>query len=436
LKTGEESSDDAPTSTARERWLVAVLTVASMLAYIDKNIVSLMVIAIQKDLGLRPAQVTLALGTAFAIANILISIPAGWLADRVQRRWIVAVAIALWSMMAIACGNVVGFVSLMLARAGVGLAEGLLPPSCYSMLGDAVPPRRRARALSIFSMSNLAGTGLAFLGGGILLGLLSKVDLSWLPLIGHLPPWGLALVLTGATGFPLVLLVFLLREPERRTTTARQQASWGDVVRALAARRRTLVPLAVFSIAHAMLANSVNLWLSPLLISRFGLAPAQIGMIMGALLLTGGPLGLFIAGASIDRLNRTTGKGAERVALIAAIFIFPCAMLGALATSETVVWLAMGAFVLVSATYLLVTASIVTRELPPPVVGRGIALFLLAQGLLGVGVAPTLTALAVETIFAGSSQAIGHAMALMHGIYAVIGIFAALLLLKQKESVA
>lgn len=426
----------APVSAPwRQWWLVGVLTIASMLAYIDKNIVSLMVIAIQKDLELRPAQVTLALGTAFAIANILISIPAGWLADRVQRRWIVATAIMLWSVMAIACGNVVGFASLLLARAGVGLAEGLLPPACYSMIGEAVSPQRRARALGVFSMSNLVGTGLAFLGGGILLGLLSRIDTSALPLVGHLPPWGLALVITGATGFPLVLLVFLFREPERRASASQRQPSWGEVMRALASQRGTLIPLAIFSVAHAMLTNSVNLWVAPLLIGRFGLAPAQIGMASGALLLTAGPIGLFAAGALIDRLNRKAGNGAQRVALIVAAIMLPCAILHGLAASQQVFWFWQAVLLLVATTYMLVTSSIITRELPPAMVGRAIAIFLLLQGLLGVGVAPTLTALAIETVFAGSSQPIGHAMALIHGLYAIIALGAAIALFwREKDS--
>ncbi|ABQ68040.1 major facilitator superfamily MFS_1 [Rhizorhabdus wittichii RW1] len=434
-----DSRRAAPTGTApwREWWLVGVLTVASMLAYIDKNIVSLMVVSIQKDLGLRPAQVTLALGTAFAIANILISIPAGWLADRVQRRSIVAVAILLWSAMAIACGNVTGFVTLLLARAGVGLAEGLLPPACYSMIGDGVSPQRRARALGVFSMSNLVGTGLAFLGGGLLLGLLGRVDYSGLPLVGHLPPWGLALVITGALGFPLLLLVFLFREPKRHEAAGDQAAaspeppSWSEVLRALAARRGMLVPLAIFSVAHAMLTNSVNLWIAPLLMGRFGLTPAQIGTLSGALLLTAGPIGLFVAGAVIDRLNRQGRHGAQLIALVVAAIMLPCAIFHGLAATQASFWFWQALLLLVATTYLLVTSSIVTRELPPAMVGRAIAIFLLLQGLLGVGLAPTLTALAIETVFAGDAQPIGHAMATMHGAYAAVALVAAIVMFRR-----
>lgn len=420
----------------RQWWLVGVLTIASMLAYIDKNIVSLMIVAIQKDLGLRPAQVTLALGTAFAVANILISVPAGWLADRVQRRWIVATAITLWSWMAIACGNATGFVTLLLARAGVGLAEGLLPPACYSMIGDGVSPHRRARALGIFSMSNLVGTGLAFLGGGILLGVLSRIDHSALPLVGHLPSWGLALVITGLLGLPLPLLIFTFREPTRRKSGGHEaaggdQPSWREVLRALSSRRRLFVPLAIFSVAHAMLTNSVNLWIAPMLIARFGMTPAQIGAISGMLLLTAGPIGLFVAGSVIDRVNRRSGRGAQIIALAVAAIMLPCAVFHGLASTQAVFWFWQASLLLVATTYLLVTSSIVTRELPPAMVGRAIAIFLLLQGLLGVGLAPTLTALAIETVFSGSSQPIGHAMAAIHGLYAAVALAAAIVMFRR-----
>ena len=196
-------------------WLVAVLTAVSTLAYIDKNIVALMIVPIRAELGLTPTQAAFALGSAFAVANLCVTIPAGWLADRGDRRMIIMLAMSAWSILTVTSAFSQGFFTLLLARAGVGLAEGLLPPACYSLIRQSVALDHRGRALSIFSMSALVGSGLAFLLGGFALAFLEGVDISALPLIGHLPTWGVTLFATGMLGIPVALLILSLTEPHR-----------------------------------------------------------------------------------------------------------------------------------------------------------------------------------------------------------------------------
>lgn len=77
-------------SILRQWGLVACLTVVSMLAQVDKNILVLMVGPIQRDFGASDVQISLLIGAAFAVANIVVGLPAGWLADRVNRRVVIA----------------------------------------------------------------------------------------------------------------------------------------------------------------------------------------------------------------------------------------------------------------------------------------------------------------------------------------------------------
>lgn len=428
-----QAMDTKAESPKAQWWLVAVLTWLSTLSYIDKNIVALMIAPIKSDLALSPTEVTIAIGSAFALANVLIVVPAGMLADRVDRRLIIWAAVTAWSIMTIACGAATGFWSLLLTRAGIGLAEGLLPPACYSLIRDRVSLSRRARALSIFSMGTLAGSGIAFLGGGLLLGFLSRSEMPAIPFLENVPPWGETLMLIGLTGFPLSLLVFTLRDGQRSTSSVKRDLpGLAAIFREMGLHRKTLSLLAVFSIANAMMANSNALWTVPLVEGRFGFPPSYIGAGIGLQLLTLGPIGLFAAGFIIDKLEPKTGRGTQTVALVVSLLLLVAYIMTPLASTITEFWFWQCLMVPISGIYFVVTANLVSRLLPANVTGRVIAFFLLLQGLIGVGLAPTLTALAIETVFASSDQPIAVAMSVIHGLYAAIAVMAAIFLFRQR----
>lgn len=409
-------------SPSRQWWLVICLTLFSTLAYIDKNIIVLMLRSIQTDLNLTFTQTTLAIGTAFAFANVLIGIPAGWMADRYQRRSIVAVAVALWSLMAILCGVASGFITLFLVRAGVGMAEGLLPPSSYSLIKDGVSPSRHGRAFSIFGMSVLVGTGLAFVVGGLLIGYVVRHDFSDIPLLGQMKPWAIAIALVGLAGFPLALLAFTFSEPSRQISRAKSEVSFAEIWRFIGKERAILIPLAGFSVAHVMLTNSLNLWVPPLLNLRFGLTPAQMGFPLGMLLLISGPIGLIAAGYLIDKLDAAGRYGSAITAILVSVPLALLAVVHALVPTLEQFWIVQGSLLLFATTYLVVTSTVIARIAPSAMMGRLIALYLVIQGVLGIGIAPTLTALVVEHVFVGTAQPIPTSMATVHGLYGLIGL--------------
>ena len=424
-------------SASRQWWMVGALTILSMLAYIDKNVVVLMLKPIQLDLGISAAQATLAIGTAFAAANLIVGLPSGWLADRADRRIVIWAAVSLWSVMAVLCGFATSFLMLMLVRGGVGFAEGLLPPSCYSFIKDGVSPARRARALSVFAMSILVGTGVAFLLGGLLIGFLTSHDFSTVPLFGKMRPWAQAVALIGLAGVPVSLLVFTIRDPGRLTSMRSQdEPRLRDAFGHLIARRGVFIPLAVFSVASAMLTNSINIWVAPLLSAHFGLSPSQIGPPVGLMLLTVGPIGLFSAGAAIDYLDRRKLAGAPIVAVLVSALLLIFATIQPLAPSQTLAWSYLCVAALAANSYLVVTSALIIKLLPSAVTGKAIAIYLVLQGVLGVGAAPTITALVVEHVFKGQPDPIGLGMSLTHGTYVMLALLGAILLYRNAKTIA
>ncbi len=125
--------------------VLAILLLAYVFNFIDRQIVGILAVPIKAELGLTDTQLGLMIGLAFALFYTGLGIPIAWLADRKSRVAIIAISLALWSGFTAACGFAQNFTQLFLARMGVGIGEaGGVAPS-YSLIADYFPPDRRAR---------------------------------------------------------------------------------------------------------------------------------------------------------------------------------------------------------------------------------------------------------------------------------------------------
>ena len=128
---------------------VALLTLAYVFSFIDRQILNLLVAPIQRDLGISEKQMSLLMGASFAVFYTLFGIPLGRLADSWSRRWLVVLGIAFWSLMTAGCGLTRKVWELALARMGVGVGEASLSPAAYSLIADYFPPGRRSTAMGV-----------------------------------------------------------------------------------------------------------------------------------------------------------------------------------------------------------------------------------------------------------------------------------------------
>ena len=149
--SNDQSPDEYP-SAAYAWYVVAVLTIAYIISFIDRQIINLMVAPIQRDLEITDIQISLLMGFSFAIFYTLFGIPLGRLADVKSRRAIISIGIAFWSLMTAGCGMTKKFWDLALMRMGVGVGEAALSPAAYSLIADYFPPHRRSTAMSVYSM--------------------------------------------------------------------------------------------------------------------------------------------------------------------------------------------------------------------------------------------------------------------------------------------
>jgi MFS family permease len=204
----------AAPSPAYARYVLIVLVFVYVFNFLDRQILSILAERIKADLGLTDAQMGFLYGTAFAVFYAIFGIPLGRLADAWDRRRLISIGIAFWSVMTALSGFARSFLELGAARVGVGVGEASASPAAFSMLSDYFPQRVRATVLAIYASGIYIGGGVGiFLGGAIV----DRWDILWAhssPPLG-LRGWQVAFFVVGLPGLMLALWVRSLREPLR-----------------------------------------------------------------------------------------------------------------------------------------------------------------------------------------------------------------------------
>lgn len=140
-------------------YMVAVLTIAFMVAMIDRVVLALLIDPIQAEFDISDTEMGLLSGLAFALFYLVMSIPIGRLANRAPRRLIITAGITLWSAMTALCGLAQVPLQLFVARVGVGVGESSLSPAAYSMMADLFPRDRLTRLIRCSDRARLWAPG-------------------------------------------------------------------------------------------------------------------------------------------------------------------------------------------------------------------------------------------------------------------------------------
>jgi MFS family permease len=264
MATEPEAAPAAPRPrvSAYAWYALFVLVLVYIVNFIDRQILSILVGDIKRDLGVSDAQIGFLYGTAFAVFYALFGIPLGRLADSWYRGRLMAMGLALWSSMTALSGFANSFGMLAAARIGVGIGEASASPAAYSMISDSFPKERRATALSIYSSGLYIGGALSLPIGGFVVSRWTTAypDPATAPL--GLAGWQAAFLAVGVPGILLALWVLTLREPQRGASDGLPQPivrpnAWRDFGRELVA---ILPPLTLLSVSRIPGALKTNLF--------------------------------------------------------------------------------------------------------------------------------------------------------------------------------
>lgn len=388
-------------------YTTGVLMLAYTLSYIDRQVLSMLVGPIKADLGISDTQIGLLQGFAFAVFYTFVGIPMGRLADRGDRRRIIAWGIFFWSLATAACGLARTYWQLFLARVGVGVGEAALSPAAYSMLADSFPPHRRGRALGVYSMGVYLGIGLAAIIGGAVVGGLAQRPPIQVPLVGELAAWHAAFLIVGLPGVLLALWVGTLREPRRQGLAADAPAEvpLTEVLRFLREHRALFGGHFLGFSLLALAFNAVAFWMPPYLQRVHGLSPGEFGTPFGLILAIAGAAGIFAGGAAADFIRRRGVADAELWPGIAsALALWPLGVLTAQASDgwSALAWFA--AFMFASSFPFAAAASGLQAVSPNRLRGQVSALYLFAVNLAGIGLGSFLTGFVNDYVYADETR--------------------------------
>lgn len=300
-------------------YVVGVLVLATVLSYTDRQILSLLVDPMRRDLQISDTQMGLLMGTAFALVYGIAGVPLGWLADRTCRRNLIVAGIALWSIGTVCCGLALNFTQFFSARLLVGIGEAVLTPASISVIGDSFPERTRGKATSVFLMGVAMGGGGAILFGGLILRLVEAGFLHG-TVFEHTSAWRAVLLLLGILGVIPAVLVAMLREPARQHGSPQAQRATGPLI---ARDWIRLIPLFMALATESLVDNAILAWTPSVLVRGFGLSAGFVGPLLGTLLMLGGGAGMLAGGLLSDGARSRKPGGRIPVALVAAMVTLP-----------------------------------------------------------------------------------------------------------------
>jgi MFS family permease len=393
---------EAPYPAPRYAWyVVGVLTLMYIFSFIDRQIFSLIVGPLRRDLHISDTQVSLLQGFVFAVFYTVCGIPLGRMADKRSRRGIIACGLIAWSLFTSMCGLARNFFQMLAWRMGVGVGEAALSPSAYSIITDNFPREKLSTAISVYSMGIYIGSGLSFLLGGIVVRFASAKEMWMIPVLGAVRPWQVIFLAVGLPGLVATLLLLTVKEPLRRGLSAvGQSSSTSEAFAYIFKNKGTFLChnagfglLSLVSYASAAWVpeyfRRVHHWDIP-----------KIGLVYGSMVAIFGVLGIVGAGRVADAVRaRGTLQANMLLGVIIALLWIPVHFLLFLAPNATwaVVWLA-PACVFAAAPFGIAPAAI-QQMMPPLMRGQASAVYLFILNLIGLGLGPTAVAMCTQYLF-------------------------------------
>ncbi|KAB7645539.1 MFS transporter [Polymorphobacter fuscus] len=400
--------DAAPYPSPARAWTtVLVLFLTAVLAYTDRQVLSLLVDPIKAELGIDDTGMSLLLGTAFAVIYGIAGIPLGILADRRSRRNLILAGVAIWSLGTLGCAVAPSFGWLFAARIVVGLGEAVLSPAAISLISDSFAPNRRGTAVGVYFTGIAIGVGGSIMIGGAVLDIVGRGLFAGTSLADW-SPWRQVLLAIGAPSLLWALALLVVREPVRRDDVV---ADGPDAVAAPTGLWTGIAPVFLIVAVASMVDNAVGAWAPSLLIRQFGVDPATVGVQLGLLLVLGYGGGMLAGGMLADRFAQWRGaRGKIELCGLAAIATLPAAMLINSASLSAVmtaipVYFALSAVVTASGLSAILDATPNRRR------GRAMAISFFLNVAIGAGIGPTLVALAGQHVF-GAGAGLGPAISL------------------------
>jgi predicted MFS family arabinose efflux permease len=405
------NADDV--ATLWQRWYVLLIM---MLAYTiniaDRYVMSTVLEPIRLELKLTDGGVAFLTGVSLAFFYVIMGIPLSWIADRYNRRNLLAASITIWSAMTALCGMSQGYMQLLLARIGVGIGEAGGTPSCNSIVADYFPAGRRAMAMTIFALGAPIG---AWLGADMAGYVAAEYG------------WRSAFYALGIPGVLLATVIMLtIKEPKRGQLDAVAELDapgLGQTLKFIWSQK---------AMVHTIMGAGLSalwgwglMWFTPTFIQRvYGLDVGKAGAVIGPIHLVMGIGASLLTAWLVGRPSYVNPRKVLRLlGVVTALATLPSiyAYYTQSLAMATLMW-----WIFIPAIYFYIgpSMSLLQNLAPPKMRAMVIAVSLLVANVFNLIVAPQGVGL-LSDYFAGPQGADGQSLRLALLILAPTGFWAA-----------
>jgi MFS family permease len=414
--TAAVTKADAAPSLHYAWYVVAVLTLLYAFSFIDRQIFSLLVGPLRRDLHIGDTRISLLMGFSFALFYTFFGIPLGRLADIYSRRLIIAAGLVLWSGFTASCGLATTFEVMLLLRMGVGVGEAALSPAAYSLITDYFPRERLCTALSVYSMGIYVGSGLAYLLGGLVVAYASTQAMWTIPLLGTVHPWQIIFLLVGLPGIAVASLLFTVREPTNRGTARHSAVPMRKVFSYILENRRTVL---LHNIGFGLLALSSyasGAWVPEFYRRHFHWSIGTLGVVYGSFVAVFGCIGIVGAGRLADYLrHRGRGNATLFVGALIGLVSLPVNCLLYLAPSATWATICLIPGCALAAAPFGIAPAAIQQMMPASMRGQASAVYLFSINLIGLGIGPTAVGAITQYVF-GRDDAVRYSLVIVTSV--------------------
>jgi predicted MFS family arabinose efflux permease len=404
--------------SARGWYALGILALVYAVNIADRFVVSALIEPIKLELHLSDTAIGFLTGTALAIFYTGMGIPLGLVADRVDRRKLIALSVGIWSLMTALSGMAANFTQLLLSRIGVGIGEAGGTPASQSLLSDVFPLSHRVLANTVFTLGAAAGSMLGSVAGGN---------------IAEAFGWRAAFLALGVPGIGLALIVrFTMREPPRGGEPASSSAAGTplrETLRFIRGQRSLLHTLAGATIVTYW--GWGLLWWTPAFFSRtHHLTTGQAGTLVGTVSGIAGAAGIIGGGLLIHFLSRRDPRW--QVWVVGAATLFGTLASAAVYATDSLPLATLALWIFVPVAYLNLgpILSLTQSLVRPRMRGLTCALLLFGANVANLALAPQFIGILSDQLaqhFAAGSGSLRWALLInsLTGVWAAYHFWAA-----------
>ena len=357
--------------------VLGVLALANLLHYANRNVVVTMYDDLRAAFSVSFAELGL-LTTVYTVAHAVATIAVGWLADRFDRRRVLAAGMLLWSSAALGASLATNSTSLLIWRGLLGAGTACCAPVAIAIICNAFPASRKGRSVSIFNVG-------LFIGG--LIG----------PTIGQAIGFPLGFIVVALPGFALAYVILRIDVPKTVKAPSSAESSRHRLGGLAVLRASTMRWTIVGAILMAFAASSYVAWFYDFLhnVKRASESQALTLLVAGGV---AGLMGVLAGGVIGDRLFRSRPYGRQLTIVIGFGASVPLAI-AAIVLDLSVLFYVCSWFLMFFITwYHAPLAASVDDLVPTERAASAQGIYIAAMHLLGTAPAPYLVGKLAERV--------------------------------------